>query len=659
MKKLFFVAFVAVMAFVIGCGGGGSGGGESGMPMATIFESTPKAYPSGFLTNTSTTVRFEAEFNAVAMQGTANLRLYRLDDDQNPIGEPLCVLRDSGNVDDGDDVANDGIFSCKVEFLEFLQSEIKLAVIAQSDDVNASSSSFIIEAIDQLTDEEISVFMSTQEKAGRLWDDKFAQFGDTKKAREEAVVGIKALEGVADAGIDGDDTNIWIEYESGIGGGLYLMPPSLWDVELLNIDQAPPAKRVVNTKSSVPCSQSVRAEGDMYVGNKKVLIWISDDKVDIKTHWWLRYSNCPKFEIDILREGQCTVESIRDFTKYGTVIINAHGGQTGSANQIAFMTGEQSNKQSLKKYSVEIKQNIKRLLVYNGARLKNRKDYFIATNNFISDLLESFPDSIIFAGSCFSYYNDNMANAFYEKGAKAFFGNTEKTFIGYMFRTAEELFTNLVDLNMSVGEAYDKMIYKEDNGSVPRIGEEGIGNKFVFAQNKAASDLKYKCRKPSVRGVYIEARNIDAKYDVSYESQNTDVTHHSSFPIEANATVSYTDNTITEIHNIVGRDGNHYEGNKKLVFGDDFESLNGFTANAKITFAHGGKKLWNLMGSKKMTLTSSDKNYREFKVKGVETCQYIDNMFYSRDYGTWTESLVPPWSCNKDSSLTIRVNLEE
>ncbi len=163
-----------------------------------------------------------------------------------------------------------------------------------------------------------------------------------------------------------------------------------------------------------------------------------------------------------------------------------------------------------------------------------------------------------------------------------------------------------------------------------------------------------------VSSVYIIARNIDTTYEAPLSNPPIRaVDHTASFPIENNATVSYSGNKLTENHDVIGNDNNHYQGNKQLTIDEDFQILQGFNAYAKITFDEERYTEWSLSGSKSIALSSSGPTYKEFKIEGSETCQYIDSVTYFQDYGSWDEVLVSPFTCDQDSSLLIRLNMQQ
>jgi hypothetical protein len=71
-----------------------------------------------------------------------------------------------------------------------------------------------------LTKEEAKTLGTTQSKAWQLWYANRAQFGDTLEARVKTADAIKALPGVADAGVSADHHSVWIRYTSGVEASL-------------------------------------------------------------------------------------------------------------------------------------------------------------------------------------------------------------------------------------------------------------------------------------------------------------------------------------------------------------------------------------------------------------------------------------------------------
>ena len=224
--------------------------------------------------------------------------------------------------------------------------------------------------------------------------------------------------------------------------------------------------------------------------------------------------------------------------------------------------------------------------------------------------------------------------------------------------------------------------------SEPVTSSPGLHNAAATAEEESKTWIKVIKKEAGavsdekIASVYIIARDLDATYYTSYSDSNGSTTHSASFPIEADATVSSSGTTVTESHNVVWTDGNHYVGSKQLTFDAAFENVTGFSANASIdsdlswsmqwslsgsgniptdstAYSSSGRNLSrSLSGSGNIPLISSGDTYKEYKVSGTSTCSHISSMSYFRDYGSWTETLVGSWSCSEESSLTITVNLE-
>ncbi len=75
-----------------------------------------------------------------------------------------------------------------------------------------------------LTAQDAQNVVSGQEMAQRIWDEEKARLGDTLQARHIAVGRIASLPGVRGAGVNATGSMIWIEYDTGIKGGVMTQP---------------------------------------------------------------------------------------------------------------------------------------------------------------------------------------------------------------------------------------------------------------------------------------------------------------------------------------------------------------------------------------------------------------------------------------------------
>ena len=183
----------------------------------------------------------------------------------------------------------------------------------------------------------------------QTWQDNLTKYGDSKKARTETVKAVKALEGVKEAGVSSDGVNIWIEFTSGIRGGLMLSQKKTGNgvrstVGSVAGGSVPPISAgtgnlALNTQNS--CNQMANVGGEASdsatVGNCKVLIWdrywseqyLDDEIPDMDEDPYYQIfinanKNNKKFSVSRAFDTDATVDSLRTLTDYGTVIIKTH-----------------------------------------------------------------------------------------------------------------------------------------------------------------------------------------------------------------------------------------------------------------------------------------------------------------------------------------------
>lgn len=401
------------------------------------FAGEPTATPAAFFVNTPTDVRVQIAVVDDLALDLASLAVLRLDDALQPVGAPLCALFDDGSAAHGDDTAVDGVFSCRFTALEPQAAHVRLAVRALRDTVPVLSPSFFIDAVTPLTDAEITTVMTTQDAAGDLWEAAVAELGPGRKALKQTVAGILELPGVASARIAADGFNIAIEYTNGLAGGLDLDPVGLpatlsastTDVAasapapvVLHADASDPAAGVATAISAVQASQATPV-----VGNDKVLIWAAfeNESDSAKATFQavaavFQQATCPKFQVTVLKNEECTLASIDTFRDYGTIVILTHGGQPKPGGDVAFMSREKATLFSTW-YTHATDLKLKRLLVNNSPRFPQKVGYFVVFPSFVSSRNPGgFPNSIVFVGVCTMGANRTMANAFLGSGALAY-----------------------------------------------------------------------------------------------------------------------------------------------------------------------------------------------------------------------------------------------
>ena len=347
------------------------------------------------------------------------------------------------------------------------------------------SPSFILDVVTPYTEQEAQQTQTDQENAGQTWQDNLTKYGDTKKARDETVKAVKKLEGVKTAGVSSDGVNIWIEFKSGIRGGLMLSQEGSGTggtagpfVEGMAQAVRRRADRPLGVLPTSCKQESDTAGGTSSVGNCNVLIWdkYAEDyeHVDITP-----FASDPSKKFQIHREygdednKHCTVDSLREITEYGTVIIRTPG-QKGRVSPL-YSTNEVVTWQKLgeEKYMLDLLTGCLEAFINMGGVWE-----FYFTPSFISTLEGQFDKSIVYVEAA---YGSELASAFLSKGAHTFFGYSGEPDYAWMIDTGKKLFTSMVKDGKDTGEAY------------AAIPERSKGSSYFLWFSSSIDGISYDC----------------------------------------------------------------------------------------------------------------------------------------------------------------------
>jgi hypothetical protein len=416
-----------------------------------------QASPKEFLVGSSTQVRIQAQVTPDPSLNTSSVQLRR-------VGGPiLCNLLDNGILANGDDVAGDSVYSCFVTFLENAPSTIGIFVTATVAGQTQSSGPSNLLAVNPLSQADAQLVFNVQQQADDAWHAALAQLGDTLAARQQVVNGLKTTAGVQDAGISTDLVTIWILYTSGLHGGLMLNPVGTRGAHVHDRSPVTPAieSKLIAPPSTLRASsgsgQQVQAVGDTPIGNNNVLIWDAynsqfapfDEGPGLQALF--NASLCPKFNVTYLVDAQATVNSVKTFTNYGTIILVTHGAVDGQG-QVVFLTRENASIVNMLLHGID--------LVLG--RISVMGQVFAIRPSLISSLPGSFPDANIYNGSCQSSANSTMGDACVGKGAKTYHGFTRVVNSNFAQSVATQLFTPMVQKFDNTGTAFGAAVPKVD-----------------------------------------------------------------------------------------------------------------------------------------------------------------------------------------------------
>ena len=444
------------------------------------FLLAPHLEPGGILVGQRTTVRTEITLAPGGSVDAGSVQLFRADAGAKPVGDALCTLADDGNPASGDAAAGDGRFTCLVPFDESAPATIALIVTATAAGTTVFSTGVVLAVVPPLTTDDAQAILSVQETAGHTWAMNQAAFGDTLRARTETILALRVLPGVADAGLAPDGLCIWIDYESGVEGGLMLSPRLLADQVAPNAPSMAPAPPVVRGGTTSAASAAIAraaVEQRPLVEKPTVLLWdpgfFDDGKpaYDPQTghrdapsnsevgdlQRMFQESVCPVFApeaVVVVHGPAATRDSLRDLTAFGTVVLVTHGGFY--RGDVCFVTAETP---------------LLADLVTDGAALQLRDfgletigstTYYTVGPSFIRGLDGTFGKSIIYAGFCDGQANPTLATAFLDKGAATYFGYTKEVTSMFSHQVAVKLFTSLLPGNLTASDAFDRIEPKGD-----------------------------------------------------------------------------------------------------------------------------------------------------------------------------------------------------
>ncbi len=440
------------------------------------FQGAPLITPDAVTTGVPTDVRVRVTIRDDLALDLGSLVLLRLDAALNPTSQ-VCTLHDDGSPSHGDDVAVDGVFSCRFTANEPAPVRLRLAVRALRDTVLVLSPSSFLDVVSPLTEAEVVTVQTVQAAGVALWEAAVAEHGEGKKALKQTVEGIAALAGVARAAVAGDGVNIHIEYASGLTGGIDLDPVG---VDIGGLPLALSARSHAPAGARAPAALAARAPaalGGPRIGNGKVLVWSAfeneNDQMAAATAAVVQLfenATCPDFEVTLLKNEQCTLASIATFHQYGTVVLLTHGGQPQPKGPLGFMTREKATTfGTWLTHAEDLK--LGRLLVYSGAR-KEKHDYFIFFPDYVAAVNPAtFPNSVIFAGACSSALNRTMANAFLARGALAYFGFSDVTHATLLKLTSVGTFSGLLDpAGSPASDAFARVPFKTFKKYLDSVG---------------------------------------------------------------------------------------------------------------------------------------------------------------------------------------------
>ncbi len=499
MKNFFIALFLSiVMTFIAGCSKDDNPVTPPEDQQIGQLVITPSALIAG--TPTQILVRLTANpgFNLV----DSTVKLVRLDANNN-VAEELGLLFDNGDLNNGDEILGDNVFSGFVT-LNRPAGELKLRVIAKvqqtNNQVNGVSTVLTLSVFSDFTSQELNVVLNTQQNAfTKLNEFMGGNVNNLESAITQVANWLQTQPGVAAVLSDGT-SNIEIRYTSNVYGGLVFAQEDnagsiitrggiiSQDDRRKNYRPIPLRSQTTGTvdESKIPHSVSKPSDLDpKIIGNRNVLIYAPFEAAFAPHNEGQRIKNILnssdfEFSVTHLSNQEANISALYNLTDYGYVVLATHGSQGNS-----FSTGETVDTNS-SAYKTQYKAMLKagKLAIWKNIVIKKngttnvKSDVFAVRAPFISDLPGTFSNSVILNNSCESTMKNDLENAFIGKGAKTYYGYSKIVSSRFCVENADTLTRRLAKELKTTGESF-------------LAGNDPYSTHNAAFQLKGANDVRY------------------------------------------------------------------------------------------------------------------------------------------------------------------------
>jgi hypothetical protein len=460
------ILFISLLIFFIGCK-------KSESPTQPIVSTSSIGQlvisPNAILVNTTTTVTIHLTVPASTKLVDSTVQVFKLDANNNTTGAAIGYLYDSGKLTDGDDIKGDNIYSGIFYLTVPTAGQLKIRATAQvkqgtGSPISGNSDQTVVSVLSDLTSQDFIALQTTQ---GNATTQLVNYLGGSQNNISAAMTQLSswlqtqpAVESVEMNGSSG----ITIKYKSGIYGAIVpslldangkvnTLGGSLTDLPRNKGNAIPIYKQTRGTYysgNSIPkVKKSSGTLNPQIIGNRNVLIFspLENAVSDILSPTIIQILNNSGFDFALTTclNQDATISVLNNMTDYGLVVMETHG--LGGKE---FGTGEivDTNAAVYKdKYKAMLKQGKlaiwKNITISQVGAVTTQKDIYAIRAPFISDLANTFPNSVIFNGSCESTMNPDLQNAFLGKGAKTYYGFSKVVHADFCVKMADTVVKRL------------------------------------------------------------------------------------------------------------------------------------------------------------------------------------------------------------------------
>lgn len=434
--------------------------------------------PSSIIAGTETDITVRLHVPAGIVLVDSSVKLVSVNDNNEIVAE-LTLLFDDGDLDNGDEIIGDNIYSTIVSFTQ-TEGQLRLKVVAeveQEGEVIAGGSDVkVLSVFADFSSPELNLLLNTQQAAYLKFDEYLqGNVNNIESAIAQVVTWLQAQPGVAEVLSDGT-SNIEIRYTSNVYGGIVFAQADefgsiitrggvlLQDDRRKNYRPIPVRSQTRGTvdEGKIPLSVSKISDLDPdIIGNRNVMIYAPYEAAFAPYNEGQRIKEILnasdfKFEITHLSNQEATIASLNNLTDYGFVVLATHG----SAGK-SFATGEVVDTNATayqNQYKAMLKDNKlaiwKNIVIEKDGSTNVKADIYAIRFPFISDLPGTFPNSVILNNSCESTMNADLENSFIGKGARTYFGYSKVVSSKFCIENADTLTRRLASELKTTGESF-------------------------------------------------------------------------------------------------------------------------------------------------------------------------------------------------------------
>ncbi len=386
-------------------------------------------YPYAGFIGEPTEIRVALPIQTHADLDPTTLRLTKRNDSTGDY-EKVWPLSDDGDLNKGDEMAGDGVYSARFLLTKQKEGYASYWIAAESKSTQKTEVAWAgqVQFVSHLTQADYDRAIASVNQLQSVFDahkKKEGIEGAVKAVLAAAASDANVLEsGAAEGGY-----GAWFYLRGGLLGAAMWSPDGMRGNSVSNGTVFAAA----GYQSQIASTDEAPAIADLF-----------------------KQSQCPDYDVDgVFLNLELTLNRLRTITKYGVIVLTTHGstffrtlsdgvisalGLASPRAQELLLTGEEATVKTLKKHELGLKTG---QLVLSPSDHSGAGQLMISAK-FIEALPGTFPGSLVYLGACRSFSSGNLAIAFLKKGARAFLGYSDYVQSDVAFQTGKKFFQCMV-----------------------------------------------------------------------------------------------------------------------------------------------------------------------------------------------------------------------